>query len=85
MVGNEAVTTAIGLGEDVHEYHSPRGFGCGRADSSAAGAQQITDGSVKIGVMNDMSGLYSDISGRGALVAARRSMLGAGGRLGGNA
>jgi len=53
--------------------------------SSAAGAQQITDGSVKIGVMNDMSGLYSDISGRGALVAARRSMLGAGGRLGGNA
>ena len=39
----------------------------------AAGAAQaqITDGVVKIGVMNDMSGLYADISGPGALVAAR--------------
>jgi branched-chain amino acid transport system substrate-binding protein len=39
----------------------------------AAGAAQaqITDGVIKIGVMNDMSGLYADISGPGALVAAR--------------
>ena len=39
----------------------------------AAGAAQaqITDGVVKLGVMNDMSGLYADISGPGALVAAR--------------
>ncbi|MCI1191102.1 ABC transporter substrate-binding protein [Calidifontimicrobium sp. SYSU G02091] len=38
----------------------------------AGGAQaQISDGVIKIGVMNDMSGLYADISGPGALVAAR--------------
>src|SRR5690606_24324913 len=36
----------------------------------AAGAQ-ISDGVVKIGVMNDMSGLYSDITGMGSVVAAR--------------
>ena len=32
---------------------------------------QISDGMVKIGVMNDMSGLYADITGPGSLVAAR--------------
>ena len=32
------------------------------------------DGVVKIGVMNDMSGLYADISGPGALVAARMAV-----------
>ncbi len=37
----------------------------------ATAQAQITDGVVKIGVMNDMSGLYADISGPGALVAAR--------------
>jgi branched-chain amino acid transport system substrate-binding protein len=39
----------------------------------AAGAAQaqISDGVIKLGVMNDMSGLYADISGPGALVAAR--------------
>ncbi|MEN9886551.1 MAG: hypothetical protein RL758_1129 [Pseudomonadota bacterium] len=35
---------------------------------------QVTDGVVKIGVMNDMSGLYADISGPGALVAARMAV-----------
>jgi branched-chain amino acid transport system substrate-binding protein len=42
--------------------------------SGAAGAQQITDGVVRIGVMNDMSGLYADISGPGAIVAARMAV-----------
>src|SRR5262245_25966081 len=42
--------------------------------SSAAGAQQITDGVVRIGVMNDMSSLYADISGPGAMVAARMAI-----------
>ena len=42
--------------------------------SGAAGAQSITDGPIKIGVMNDMSGLYSDISGRGAVVAAQMAV-----------
>jgi branched-chain amino acid transport system substrate-binding protein len=42
--------------------------------SGAAGAQQISDGVVRIGVMNDMSSLYADISGPGAIVAARMAV-----------
>jgi len=42
------------------------------AAMAALSAQaQISDGMVKIGVMNDMSGLYADITGPGSLVAAR--------------
>jgi branched-chain amino acid transport system substrate-binding protein len=40
-------------------------LGCGAAQA------QVTDGVVKIGVMTDMAGLYSDISGPGSVVAAR--------------
>ncbi len=42
----------------------------------AAGAAQaqISDGVVKIGVLNDMSGLYSDISGQGSVFAARQAV-----------
>src|SRR5437773_10312873 len=39
---------------------------------AASGAQaQISDGVVKIGVLSDMSSLYSDIGGGGSVVAAR--------------
>jgi len=38
--------------------------------AGAAGAQ-ISDGVIKIGVLNDMSGLYADLSGPGSVVAAR--------------
>jgi branched-chain amino acid transport system substrate-binding protein len=39
------------------------------------GAQaQYTDGAIKIGVMNDMSGTYSDLSGQGSVVAARMAV-----------
>ena len=38
-----------------------------------SGAQaQYTNGTIKIGVLNDMSGTYADLSGRGSVVAARR-------------
>jgi branched-chain amino acid transport system substrate-binding protein len=41
----------------------------------AAGAQaQISDGVIKIGVMNDMSGLYADPAGPGSVVAARMAV-----------
>jgi branched-chain amino acid transport system substrate-binding protein len=40
-------------------------FGCGSAQA------QYTDGAIKIGVMNDMSGLYADLTGQGSVVAAR--------------
>jgi branched-chain amino acid transport system substrate-binding protein len=40
-----------------------------------SGAQaQMSDGIVKIGVMNDMSGLYSDITGQGSVFAARQAV-----------
>src|SRR5262245_53409662 len=39
---------------------------------AAAGAHaQISDGVIKIGVMNDQSGTYADLSGPGSVVAAR--------------
>jgi branched-chain amino acid transport system substrate-binding protein len=38
---------------------------------SGTARAQISDGIVKIGVMNDQSGTYADISGQGSVVAAR--------------
>jgi branched-chain amino acid transport system substrate-binding protein len=43
-------------------------FGCGSAQA------QYTDGIIKIGVMNDMSGLYADLTGPGSVVAARMAV-----------
>jgi branched-chain amino acid transport system substrate-binding protein len=42
-------------------------FGLGAGAASA----QISDGVIKIGVLNDMSGLYADLTGPGSVVAAR--------------
>ena len=38
----------------------------------ASAQAQYTDGIIKIGVMNDMSGTYKDLSGQGSVIAARR-------------
>ena len=38
---------------------------------SGAAQAQISDGVIKIGVMNDMSGLYADLTGMGSVLAAR--------------
>jgi branched-chain amino acid transport system substrate-binding protein len=35
---------------------------------------QVSDGVIKIGVMNDMSGLYADIAGPGSVIAARMAI-----------
>jgi branched-chain amino acid transport system substrate-binding protein len=43
-------------------------LGCGTAQA------QMTDGVIKIGVMNDMSGTYSDLSGQGSVIAARMAV-----------
>src|SRR5215475_4039997 len=40
-------------------------LGCATAQA------QISDGVIKIGVLNDMSSLYADIGGKGAVVAAQ--------------
>jgi branched-chain amino acid transport system substrate-binding protein len=42
--------------------------------AGAAHAQQWTDGTIKIGVMNDMSGLYADLTGIGSVIAARMAV-----------
>jgi branched-chain amino acid transport system substrate-binding protein len=42
--------------------------------SCATSQAQYTDGTIKIGVMNDMSGVYSDITGTGSVVAARMAV-----------
>src|SRR5262245_56672841 len=44
------------------------GLGCGAAQA------QYTGGTIKIGVMNDMSGTYSDLSGQGSVLAARMAV-----------
>ena len=41
---------------------------------AGAAQAQISDGIVKIGVLNDMSGLYSDITGPGSLSAAKMAV-----------
>ena len=41
---------------------------------AAAAQAQISDGVIKIGVMNDMSGLYADVSGPGAVTAAKMAI-----------
>jgi branched-chain amino acid transport system substrate-binding protein len=42
---------------------------------AAGGAQaQISGGVIKIGVMNDMSGLYADIGGPGSVIAAKMAV-----------
>lgn len=42
---------------------------------AASGAQaQVSDGVIKIGVLSDMSSLYSDIGGPGSVVAARMAV-----------
>ncbi|MFW6024578.1 MAG: ABC transporter substrate-binding protein [Dichotomicrobium sp.] len=45
---------------------------------------QISDGVVKIGVLNDQSGLYADLAGQGSVEAARMAVEDFGGTLNGN-
>jgi len=50
---------------------------------SAAAQAQISGDVVKIGVMNDMSGLYADITGQGSVEAARMAIADFGGTVAG--
>jgi branched-chain amino acid transport system substrate-binding protein len=49
-------------------------FAVGMAFAAGAAHAQVSDGVVKIGVMNDMSSLYADIAGPGSVVAARMAV-----------
>lgn len=44
---------------------------------------EISDGAIRIGVLNDQSGLYADLSGEGSLVAARMAVEDFGGTVNG--
>ena len=39
--------------------------------SGARAADKVSDGVVKVGILNDLSGIYSDFTGRGSAVAAQ--------------
>ena len=42
--------------------------------AAPAGGAKISDGVVKIGILTDLSGLYSDLSGAGSVLAARMAI-----------
>ncbi len=42
--------------------------------TAGAAQAQYSDGTIKIGVMNDQSGLYSDLTGQGSVWAARKAI-----------
>jgi branched-chain amino acid transport system substrate-binding protein len=44
------------------------------ATMATGASAQISDGVIKIGVMNDMSGLYADIAGPGSVTAAKMAV-----------
>ena len=55
----------------------PKGLLCGAAAvaiSATAAFADVTGGVVKIGVLTDMSGTYSDLSGPGSVWAARKAV-----------
>ncbi len=41
---------------------------------TSAAQAQVSDGVIKIGVLNDMSGLYADIAGPGSVIAAKMAV-----------
>jgi branched-chain amino acid transport system substrate-binding protein len=51
--------------------------------SPAAGAGKISDGAVKIGVLTDMTGYYSDLAGPGSVLAAKMAIDDFGGKVAG--
>jgi branched-chain amino acid transport system substrate-binding protein len=57
--------------------------GASLVQSSASIAQTVSDDVVKIGVLTDMSGLYADNVGAGAVLAARMAMEDFGGKVAG--
>jgi branched-chain amino acid transport system substrate-binding protein len=58
---------------------------CAIALLSGAAQAEISGNAVKIGVMNDQSGLYADLAGQGSVEAARMAVEDIGGSVGGAA
>ncbi len=51
------------------------------AATSAPAAEKVSDGVVKIGVLTDMTGYYSDLAGPGSVLAARMAIEDFGGKV----
>src|SRR4029079_12684326 len=49
--------------------------------SYPAAAQQFTDNKIKIGILNDQSGVYADFGGKGSIEAAKMAIEDFGGRV----
>ncbi len=50
---------------------------------AGAARAEMTDNVIKIGVMNDQSGLYADLSGQGSVLAAKMAVEDSGGKVAG--
>ena len=53
----------------------------GAGAQAKTGGGKISDGVVKIGVITDLSGLYSDLSGQGSIIAAQMAVAEFGGKV----
>ncbi len=51
--------------------------------AGAAQAQEISDGKVKLGILNDQSGVYADLAGPGSVEAAKMAVEDFGGKVAG--
>jgi branched-chain amino acid transport system substrate-binding protein len=58
-------------------------LGVGPLGLASAGEVDISDGVVKIGLLTDMSGAYSDVVGEGAVIAAKMAIDDFGGKVAG--
>lgn len=58
-------------------------FVLGACSESDDADEKVTNGAVRIGVLTDMSGLYSDIGGQGSIVAAELAVEDLGGEVAG--
>ena len=56
-------------------------FLCTAVGAGAQAKGKISDGTVKIGVITDLSGLYSDLSGQGSVIAAQMAVAEFGGKV----
>jgi len=56
-------------------------LGVGMAGTAAGQQARISDGVVRIGLIEDMSGVYADITGMGAVIAARMAVEEFGGKV----
>jgi ABC-type branched-subunit amino acid transport system substrate-binding protein len=78
-------TSILHLEEDMKQSLSKRSLSVMVAAVSILVSQsawaQISDGVVKLGVLNDMSSLYADVSGKGGVLAAQMAVEDFGGRV----